>query len=196
MLLYHPPSSTRRICAIDNHPINSTMPRRRIGVASIHSRVEVVGAVSASTRPVTRYQRRYFDPSGFVQYGPSSLDAINTLFSTPDPRAQQDEHTMKRRKTDHDSAVNTLQADSDEQPSIVLAKICLDLVSIDAVPAEYVAERDPGLCSSRPRRLCLLHIYPNTETDQCSAQASQQNYGCFGGGYPQQRYRNSRKPCC
>jgi hypothetical protein len=172
------------------------MPRRRIGVASIRSRVEVIGAVSGSTRPVTRYQRRYFDPSGFVQYGPSSLDAINTLFSTSDTRAQQDEHTMKRRKTDHDSAVNTLQADSDDQSSIVLAKICLDLVSSGAVSAEYVAERDPGLCSSRPRRLCLLHVYPHTGTDQCIAQASQQNYGCFGGVYPQQRYGNFRKPCC
>jgi hypothetical protein len=147
----------------------------RIGVASIHSRVEVVGAVSRSPKSVPQYLRRYFDPSGFVQYGPSSLDAINTLFSTPDPRAQEDERTTKRRKTDHDSAVNTPQADSHEQSSIVLAKICLDLVSIDAVSGEYVAERDLGLCSSRPRRLCLLHVCPHTETDQCIAQASQQN---------------------
>jgi hypothetical protein len=149
------------------------MSRHRIGVVSIHSRAEVVGAISRSPRSVTRLQRRYFDPSGFVQYGPSSLGAINTLFSTPDPRPQEHEHTMKRRKTDHGSAVNTPQADSDEQSSIVLAKICLDLVSIDAVSGEYVAERDLGLCSSRPRRLCLLHVYPHTEADQCIAQLSQ-----------------------
>jgi hypothetical protein len=61
------------------------------------------------------------------------MDTLFPLLSTPAPCAQEGEYAMKRRKTNYDSTVKIPQAEFSEQSSIVLAKISLDLVSINAV---------------------------------------------------------------
>lgn len=130
------PSSPRRTFAIHNNRV--AMPRRRnIGVASIQSRVQVFSAKSCPARPIPRGQYGRFGPSSSAQDSPSGLGAMNTLFP-PAPCAEEGEHAVKRRKTDHDSIVMILQPDFDEQSSIVLAKISLGLVSAKAVSYKYV----------------------------------------------------------
>jgi E3 ubiquitin-protein ligase SHPRH len=74
-----------------------------------------------------------FDLSLAAQDSPSSIRAMHTLFSVPAPPAQDGEHAKKRRKTDNGSAVRMQQTDFDADASVVLARISLDLVSINIV---------------------------------------------------------------
>ena len=106
-------------------------------MVSLQGHAEVLSATAYDPTPVPRNRSK---TSLAPQDASSSLRSIHSLFAVPDAHDGGDERAQKRRKVENGDAVAVQQADFDEDKSIVLAKVSLDLVCIQASHGDFLTD--------------------------------------------------------
>ena len=95
-------------------------------MASLQGRAEVLSVNTYHPAPAPRNGPQI---SLAAQDASSNLRAVHSLFAAPNAPVEE-ERAQKRRKLDNGNVASIQQAGFDENRSIVLGKISLDLVSL------------------------------------------------------------------
>jgi E3 ubiquitin-protein ligase SHPRH len=85
--------------------------------------------LSISQHTAVPLNRDISDSSLDAQDASSNLSNLRSLFAAHSEDGEPAQRAQKRRKVDNDNAVSIQARDMEEERSIVLARVCLELVS-------------------------------------------------------------------